>query len=567
MTNTSPEENELTNKQAVLEELEALLGLRELELATLCGELYAFNSRYLHSVGWLYSLLDDIEREIAELRASQNPLNPELVMAASDARKRARDSSKAVNDAERNPEQFKPSEELKQSFRQAASRFHPDRALNDEDRVWRNKVMVEINVAYQNNDMAALELIVKEAGNRPEDVQGEDVAAKLIRAIRRVSQIQSRLEAIYVEVEALKAKEIYMLKVHVESEEMVGADPLGDLAQQIEEHIDRAGQVLNKLRLFPVELALQDDSTRSDEPHVLNESTSANTSFGGRSRLNLEAALKPLASMIGLASVKAEINKLSMFIKVQQSRLLHGLKTPQGISRHLVFTGNPGTGKTTVARILTDIFYSLGVINTNNLVEVDRSMLVAPYIGQTAPKTLEMLQKALDGVLFIDEAYSLAVSESANDFGREAIDTLLKFMEDNRDRLIVIVAGYKDEMDTFVQSNPGLASRFNTYIDFPDYSVMEMLEIFLKLCKDNDYVVDSDSSNTIEANLVIAFESKGSKFSNGRFVRNVFEKAIAFHALRVSSSASTRDLSDKLKLQTLKKADVLEAFAVVALSY
>lgn len=268
----TPEEQELTRKQLELESLETTLGQKELELATLHGEVSAFKSRYLHSVGRLYAQIDEIEREIAELRARCNPQDIGAAQAANDARQRARESSQTVNDVEKEPEEFKPSAELKQTYRQAARRFHPDRALNDEDRIWRNQIMSEINLAYQKNDIAALELILREAGSRPEEVQGEDVAARLIRAIRRFAQIQSRLAAIDAEMEELKASEIYELKVQVETEEQAGADPLGDLARQIEEQIAKATVALDAMRSGAIVPARQADLVEAKKAPVERKS-------------------------------------------------------------------------------------------------------------------------------------------------------------------------------------------------------------------------------------------------------------------------------------------------------
>ena len=279
--------------------------------------------------------------------------------------------------------------------------------------------------------------------------------------------------------------------------------------------------------------------------------------------VQFQLALQSLESLIGLGGVKTEINKLAKFNQVQKIRASSGLKTPQGLSRHLVFTGNPGTGKTTVARILANIYFTLGMIKTNKLTEIDRSALVGQYVGQTAIKTLEAANNALDGVLFIDEAYSLSV-ESENDFGGEAIDTLLKFIEDNRDRLIVIVAGYRDEMTNFIHMNPGLASRFNTYIDFPDYTALEMQEIFLKMCQENDYKIEDQANIAIQDELTLVSSTKGTRFSNGRFIRNVFEKAIEFHALRISFLMADDDPASMAMLQTLLAADIRDAFAAVS---
>ena len=196
-----------------------------------------------------------------------------------------------------------------------------------------------------------------------------------------------------------------------------------------------------------------------------------------------------LDDLIGLGSVKKEVRSLANFVKLQKQREAQGLKTAK-VSYHLVFYGSPGTGKTTVARIIGRIYKDLGVLKKGHTVETDRGGLVAKYMGQTALKTDTVIQQALDGVLFIDEAYSL-VPEGGNgsDYGQEAIATLLKRMEDYRDRLVVIIAGYKDEMQRFIDSNPGLQSRFNRYIDFPDYSGKELTEIFKMYMKKNQYSV------------------------------------------------------------------------------
>lgn len=239
-----------------------------------------------------------------------------------------------------------------------------------------------------------------------------------------------------------------------------------------------------------------------------------------------------LEGLIGLANVKQEVRTMSNFIKVQLSRQQQGLKTTQ-VSYHCVFTGNPGTGKTTVARILAGIYNELGVLKKGHLVETDRSGLVAEYVGQTAVKTNKVIDSALDGVLFIDEAYSL-VTGSGNDYGNEAIATLLKRMEDDRERLIVILAGYGDEMKQFIDSNPGLQSRFNRYIHFPDYNADELLQIFSQYAQKNDYEITPEAQEKLKSLLEDAVKNKDKNFGNGRFVRNMFEKALERQANRLS---------------------------------
>lgn len=240
-----------------------------------------------------------------------------------------------------------------------------------------------------------------------------------------------------------------------------------------------------------------------------------------------------LQSLIGLSSVKAEVERLTNFIKIMKVREKQGLPVSE-ISYHCVFTGNPGTGKTTVARILANIYSELGVIKKGHLVETDRSGLVAEYVGQTAVKTNKIIDSALDGVLFIDEAYSL-VNGGNNDYGTEAISTLLKRMEDDRNRLIVILAGYGDEMQTFINSNPGLQSRFNRYIDFPDYNADELLEIYKRNLKKHKYTLSVEAETFITAYLHNAVTNKDKNFGNARFVRNLFEKTLENQAMRLAS--------------------------------
>ena len=243
-----------------------------------------------------------------------------------------------------------------------------------------------------------------------------------------------------------------------------------------------------------------------------------------------------LQSLIGLASVKTEISTLTNFVKIQQEREAQGLKVIHP-SYHCVFTGSPGTGKTTVARIVAEIYKELGILKQGHLVETDRSGLVAEYVGQTAIKTHKLIDSALNGVLFIDEAYSL-VEGGKGDYGHEAISTLLKRMEDNRDCLVVILAGYPVEMQKFINSNPGLQSRFNRYIEFPDYSADELFLIFESNLKKFDYMMDNDDIISLKEFLIKTVKNKDKNFGNARFVRNLFEKTIEQQANRLSSEVN-----------------------------
>ena len=262
---------------------------------------------------------------------------------------------------------------------------------------------------------------------------------------------------------------------------------------------------------------------------------------------------KELDELIGLGKVKDEVRTLANFVKVQKQREAQGLKTPK-MSYHLVFTGSPGTGKTTVARIVARIYKDLGVLKKGHTVETDRGGLVSGYMGQTALKTDSLINSALDGVLFIDEAYALVPEDgSGRDYGQEAISTLLKRMEDNRDRLVVIIAGYSKEMKRFIDSNPGLQSRFNRYIDFPDYTGAELFDIFGMYLKKNQYRLNPDAAEYLRHALDSAVIHKDRNFGNARYARNKFEKAIQEQANRVSSIRNaTADQLTELTLEDIQ---------------
>lgn len=266
-----------------------------------------------------------------------------------------------------------------------------------------------------------------------------------------------------------------------------------------------------------------------------------------------DESLDSLDHLIGLKEVKNDIKSLVNFITVNQKRKTLGMKVPS-VSYHCVFTGNPGTGKTTVARILAGIYKNLGIVETGQLVETDRSGLVAEYVGQTAVKTNKIIDKAIGGVLFIDEAYSL-VQGGDNDYGKEAISTLLKRMEDDRDKLVVILAGYTKEMEDFINSNPGLRSRFSRYIHFPDYTAEELFQIFELNMQKFEYHLSDDAKPFLQKLLEERVAHKRKDFGNAREVRNLFEKVVESQADRLQKSGDmTKEMLSEIKIDDIRNA-------------
>lgn len=312
----------------------------------------------------------------------------------------------------------------------------------------------------------------------------------------------------------------YIGQVRETKDDGVGLKMLiGRASNSAEEFVDmwlRAEKYRSPSRIF---------GTGSTEGH----SRSSNLIESKESKFNLEAELDKI---VGLESVKDYIRSLAAQVKIQGEREKFGLPTQKNQSFHMIFKGNPGTGKTMMARIVSKLLHELGLIKTDKLVETDRSGLVAEYVGQTAPKTINKIQEAMDGVLFIDEAYSLV--EDIGGFGQEAIDTLVKAIEDYRDRLVVILAGYSEDMDKFLTANIGLKSRFSNIIDFPDYTVDELVRLSMILFSKDQYELTPDAKNKLSQ--IFSAAKNESHFGNGRFVRNLYEKTLLNQAKRLQSA-------------------------------
>ncbi len=288
----------------------------------------------------------------------------------------------------------------------------------------------------------------------------------------------------------------------------------------------------------------QDASTAAEEPEQVVEIVE-------EPPRSIEDLLKEMDELVGLERVKRDVRELINFLKVQQMRVEKGMQ-PLPISRHLVFYGNPGTGKTTIARLLAQVYRTLKILSRGHLIETDRAGLVAGYVGQTALKVKEVVGQALGGVLFIDEAYALNPEGRGNDFGQEAVETLLKLMEDHRHELIVIVAGYTEKMDDFIASNPGLRSRFNKYLHFEDYSPEQLAEIFKGFCKKADFKLTADGEQELLEIFKLLVLTRDESFGNARTARNLFEMTISKQANRI---VSLPEVNQEV-LSTIEAADI-----------
>ena len=380
----------------------------------------------------------------------------------------------------------------------------------------------------------------------------EEIKAAILRIANVVAKVDGRVSD--ETVSQLKMIQ-WQLDQHLPHQSILSARANRTAQEDERMCFAKEGELSNLM----IQLLEEDSNPRAEVRETSAASDAAKPDLPSESQREewMAEGLTNLDSLIGIEAVRKEVRTLVNLCKLQKARQSHSMPTSQ-LSLHMVFSGNPGTGKTTVARIVGKLFGGLGILQRGHLVETDRSGLVAEYQGQTAKKTNELIDEALDGVLFIDEAYTLAPAEQADSYGQEAIATLLKRMEDDRDRLVVILAGYPGPMDTLLKSNPGLSSRFSRHCLFSDYNVSELCQIFDRIAGESHYQMTAEFRDGLADQIQQQVDGKDEHFGNGRMVRNQFEDAIRNLANRVVSVADlTPDVISTFHVDDLGAAPVM----------
>jgi len=390
--------------------------------------------------------------------------------------------------------------------------------FSSEERLKYQKITIQILLDLTGGDQQTDQLALPSILNQLDEEKGTEYSGHAVNAIYKFAQVITKADGVVTmqEMEALSQvwKLLHSYQKLDSYQSGLASIPIPKTTQSADLKPEQTPE--SKPPQMP-------ESVQKEEPAKI-----------------LEQALADLNDLVGMENIKEEVQTLTNFLKVQKIRAERGLaKTP--VSLHAVFCGPPGTGKTTVARLMSKIYEGLEFLSKGHLVETDRSGMVAGYVGQTAKKVDEMVDSALDGVLFIDEAYALVPREAGRDFGQEAIDVLLKRMEDHRDRLVVIVAGYTDEMETFIESNPGLKSRFNRYFYFNDYTPEELLAIFERMAGKSHFKLTPEAREKLLKIFNQLYDNRDKNFGNARMVRNLFEKSIEKQANRLAVLSSLTD--------------------------